>query len=123
HDALPILATAAAALIEISPAFSASTTSGAAWVWMRSIIATWLALSLASRASSARLTGTGSHGGRSSCPALAFRASAASAASASAASAARSEEHTSELQSRENLVCRLLLEKKKKTAPASDRPS
>src|SRR5690606_39458178 len=28
---------------------------------------------------------------------------------------ARSEEHTSELQSRENLVCRLLLEKKKKT--------
>src|SRR5436309_12144237 len=34
----------------------------------------------------------------------------------------RSEEHTSELQSRENLVCRLLLEKKKKkklTIPAS----
>src|SRR5436309_8323612 len=29
--------------------------------------------------------------------------------------AKRSEEHTSELQSRENLVCRLLLEKKKKT--------
>src|SRR5690606_41437473 len=29
-------------------------------------------------------------------------------------SARRSEEHTSELQSRENLVCRLLLEKKKK---------
>src|SRR5690606_41964941 len=29
------------------------------------------------------------------------------------AEAARSEEHTSELQSRENLVCRLLLEKKK----------
>src|SRR5690606_40433481 len=29
--------------------------------------------------------------------------------------AVRSEEHTSELQSRENLVCRLLLEKKKKT--------
>src|SRR5690606_40541772 len=28
----------------------------------------------------------------------------------------RSEEHTSELQSRENLVCRLLLEKKKKSA-------
>src|SRR5690606_40736894 len=27
----------------------------------------------------------------------------------------RSEEHTSELQSRENLVCRLLLEKKKNT--------
>src|SRR5690606_40466219 len=31
----------------------------------------------------------------------------------------RSEEHTSELQSRENLVCRLLLEKKKKR-PADD---
>src|SRR5690606_41703346 len=30
-------------------------------------------------------------------------------------SRSRSEEHTSELQSRENLVCRLLLEKKKKT--------
>src|SRR5690349_22444438 len=29
---------------------------------------------------------------------------------------ARSEEHTSELQSRRDLVCRLLLEKKKKTA-------
>src|SRR6267378_6625343 len=30
---------------------------------------------------------------------------------------ARSEEHTSELQSRRDLVCRLLLEKKKKTKP------
>src|SRR5690606_40073057 len=30
------------------------------------------------------------------------------------AAALRSEEHTSELQSRENLVCRLLLEKKKR---------
>src|SRR2546430_8116959 len=29
----------------------------------------------------------------------------------------RSEEHTSELQSQSNLVCRLLLEKKKKTEP------
>src|SRR5690606_40734885 len=32
----------------------------------------------------------------------------------SGASSVQSEEHTSELQSRENLVCRLLLEKKKK---------
>src|SRR5690606_40663465 len=32
----------------------------------------------------------------------------------------RSEEHTSELQSRENLVCRLLLEKKKKKRIAVD---
>src|SRR2546430_9689591 len=34
-------------------------------------------------------------------------------ASARAAADARSEEHTSELQSQSNLVCRLLLEKKK----------
>src|SRR5690606_41309930 len=33
------------------------------------------------------------------------------------AQAQRSEEHTSELQSRENLVCRLLLEKKKSSRP------
>src|SRR3712207_7788630 len=33
--------------------------------------------------------------------------------------ALRSEEHTSELQSRQYLVCRLLLEKKKKTRPTS----
>src|SRR2546426_8670479 len=32
----------------------------------------------------------------------------------------RSEEHTSELQSPCNLVCRLLLEKKKKNLPATD---
>src|SRR5260370_12117468 len=32
--------------------------------------------------------------------------------------AQRSEEHTSELQSHLNLVCRLLLEKKKKTTPS-----
>src|SRR3712207_8130180 len=35
--------------------------------------------------------------------------------SCGAASACRSEEHTSELQSRQYLVCRLLLEKKKKS--------
>src|SRR5690606_41709364 len=33
--------------------------------------------------------------------------------------AGRSEEHTSELQSRENLVCRLLLEKKNKSTSAT----
>src|SRR2546427_7430236 len=32
----------------------------------------------------------------------------------------RSEEHTSELQSQSNLVCRLLLEKKKRKAPIQD---
>src|SRR2546430_10407201 len=36
-----------------------------------------------------------------------------------AAAAARSEEHTSELQSQSNLVCRLLLEKKKKQSTAN----
>src|SRR2546426_5402592 len=35
----------------------------------------------------------------------------------------RSEEHTSELQSPCNLVCRLLLEKKKTAAPAGNSPS
>src|SRR5688572_32330500 len=34
---------------------------------------------------------------------------------------ARSEEHTSELQSQSNLVCRLLLEKKKQKRPACAR--
>src|SRR2546430_4071705 len=37
--------------------------------------------------------------------------------------ARRSEEHTSELQSQSNLVCRLLLEKKKNTAPLDLRVS
>src|SRR2546427_5628744 len=35
----------------------------------------------------------------------------------------RSEEHTSELQSQSNLVCRLLLEKKKKRPTRNTRPS
>src|SRR2546430_8744224 len=35
----------------------------------------------------------------------------------------RSEEHTSELQSQSNLVCRLLLEKKKKTTKPTNRRS
>src|SRR2546421_3321111 len=35
----------------------------------------------------------------------------------------RSEEHTSELQSRSDLVCRLLLEKKKKKSSKSTRPN
>src|SRR2546430_7716013 len=35
----------------------------------------------------------------------------------------RSEEHTSELQSQSNLVCRLLLEKKNKTEDSRPRPA
>src|SRR2546422_4928367 len=45
----------------------------------------------------------------------------ATAASATTASTSRSEEHTSELQSRLHLVCRLLLEKKKKKRPTDHR--
>src|SRR2546427_7417524 len=37
--------------------------------------------------------------------------------------ARRSEEHTSELQSQSNLVCRLLLEKKKRNTPLHDTPT
>src|SRR5258707_3475350 len=40
----------------------------------------------------------------------------------SAVAALRSEEHTSELQSRQYLVCRLLLEKKKKRIPGEAMP-
>src|SRR2546430_10419336 len=43
-----------------------------------------------------------------------MRAKSASSAAQSHAHSRRSEEHTSELQSQSNLVCRLLLEKKKK---------
>src|SRR2546427_2617532 len=39
------------------------------------------------------------------------------------ASSRRSEEHTSELQSQSNLVCRLLLEKKKKKTNTKDNDS
>src|SRR2546430_2932829 len=46
------------------------------------------------------------------CPAM---IPAASLSHSSASQPNRSEEHTSELQSQSNLVCRLLLEKKKKT--------
>src|SRR2546429_4364460 len=44
-------------------------------------------------------------------------------AKACAAHIGRSEEHTSELQSRLHLVCRLLLEKKKTRTPAPRPPS
>src|SRR5260370_23481279 len=49
-------------------------------------------------------------------PATPDRTAAPSAAAAGGVSGPRSEEHTSELQSHLNLVCRLLLEKKKETA-------
>src|SRR2546430_13099535 len=46
-----------------------------------------------------------------------------SSSSSSSWSLLRSEEHTSELQSQSNLVCRLLLEKKKHTNTHSGAPS
>src|SRR5438067_5480460 len=45
------------------------------------------------------------------------------AASSAGRPADRTEEHTSELQSRFDLVCRLLLEKKKKTIRSTERGS
>src|SRR3989475_5202005 len=50
-------------------------------------------------------------------PAMASRTARriSSASTAAGRNSSRSEEHTSELQSQSNLVCRLLLEKKKKT--------
>src|SRR3712207_8103073 len=50
------------------------------------------------------------------------RARSAAFPAAPSASRARSEEHTSELQSRQYLVCRLLLEKKHKSRASSRRP-
>src|SRR3989475_5295766 len=51
--------------------------------------------------------------GAAFCKEQAVYLAAARAASALALASSRSEEHTSELQSQSNLVCRLLLEKKK----------
>src|SRR5690349_24242774 len=50
---------------------------------------------------------------RSSCRGSAARSASASPSPCCGSSWPRSEEHTSELQSRRDLVCRLLLEKKK----------
>src|SRR5207253_10994823 len=53
-------------------------------------------------------------------PKIAFGIIAVDAGPAEYAGAKRSEEHTSELQSRGHLVCRLLLEKKKKKRVEAD---
>src|SRR2546429_3217909 len=57
------------------------------------------------------------------CPVFTRQASMIWPASSSAPSTARSEEHTSELQSRLHLVCRLLLEKKKHQSLKSPTPT
>src|SRR5205814_3272175 len=59
--------------------------------------------------------GRGGRGRRSGDPATTTTAAPAAAGNPAQPGAARSEEHTSELQSLRHLVCRLLLEKKKKT--------
>src|SRR5258707_8307462 len=57
--------------------------------------------------------------GESSDEAVAGQRTALNLAGGSTEDFARSEEHTSELQSRQNLVCPLLLEKKKKKTSAA----
>src|SRR2546430_7973423 len=74
--------------------------------------AEWVQIRLAAREEAAAATAPSAS--------LAATAAAASVVAArealgAVAAAARSEEHTSELQSQSNLVCRLLLEKKKST--------
>src|SRR3712207_8693274 len=60
-------------------------------------------------------TGKGQDGARSRTSACAGSASLSTTATTRRGARVRSEEHTSELQSRQYLVCRLLLEKKKKS--------
>src|SRR5258707_1970003 len=69
------------------------------------------ALPISRPARSSRRCGTAGRRGRSSARCCAPRCPAGS----------RSEEHTSELQSRQYLVCRLLLEKKNRTFAAASR--
>src|SRR3712207_8127336 len=78
-----------------------------------------LPISRPTTASSSRISSTRSSGAGTRSTASSSTAAAAASASTVASRCARcardrSEEHTSELQSRQYLVCRLLLEKKKK---------
>src|SRR2546427_9622206 len=70
-----------------------------------------------------RRTGTAGRGAVQGCAGMADSAGTTLLARLRAADAdrPRSEEHTSELQSQSNLVCRLLLEKKKKKATTEPR--
>src|SRR5690606_40198481 len=75
------------------------------------------------RGPSTRSSAGSSARGRSVSSAMAGATSTRPSGRASSASARRrSEEHTSELQSRENLVCRLLLEKKNKATQTPNLP-
>src|SRR2546429_4534468 len=83
---------------------SSSSPAGGGWAASRSSTSPRVPLPTPrSRAASAR--------GRNCCSAIKTR-------SVPGRPSSRSEEHTSELQSRLHLVCRLLLEKKKKSEPA-----
>src|SRR5690349_23423270 len=66
-----------------------------------------------------RALGRGRRGGRRRLPRRAVRARARRRARRADGAEPRSEEHTSELQSRRELVCRLLLEKKNSQPPIS----
>src|SRR2546422_3794466 len=71
------------------------------------------------RGGAARRRGLGHAGGATRRRAGAARCAGGDVRSAARRRNERSEEHTSELQSRLHLVCRLLLEKKKNLQPAS----
>src|SRR2546430_5253490 len=75
------------------------------------------ALPICSRSTSSASPGASGHGTGTG----AHRSCRCRRSSMSDGACSRSEEHTSELQSQSNLVCRLLLEKKKKTDTASVR--
>src|SRR5258708_39145974 len=72
-----------------------------------------LPISWTGSGSGRRLQGAARGGSRSALP-LAARARCGRSAGSCSSCQRRSEEHTSELQSPDHLVCRLLLEKKKK---------
>src|SRR5690606_40304245 len=72
-----------------------------------------LAKAVAPKAMETRPSGTRSSGGSARRPVIPMPRSWPGSHVDSRSGSARSEEHTSELQSRENLVCRLLLERKK----------
>src|SRR5207244_12995806 len=60
---------------------------------------------------------------KASSPPVASTRAASASTGASSATYTRSEEHTSELQSPDHLVCRLLLEKKKKKTTRLQKPA
>src|SRR5690606_40602629 len=101
----------AARIDAAGPSTSISTPPGSTWVPSGRRTLTVIARSTRRNTSRATLTPEMTSGSRAT---TAAAAGPPSPSSTHALVTSRSEEHTSELQSRENLVCRLLLEKKKK---------